>query len=259
MPVSDSALRKIVGWQFQRHTVAIHHFNTVTAEPARHGRQHCFACVELDRKHSSLEFLDDFADYFYGIFFRQICTLPAITTPPLAAAATAAAAISTAATAISAATRSFRTSFIDVQRSAVQVCAIQAVDCILRFGIDCHFDECEASWLPGIPVGNNVNAIYGSVRLEHGTKRIFGCSEAKVAYKNVFHSGLFLEVAEQLIAARIEQRAANRTVRDFAKIGVTDKRQQHGGTSGSRKQPFPEGWQITGWTKPESDFLILRR
>jgi len=62
--------------------------------------------------------------------------------------------------------------------------------------------------------------------------------------KMFFIQVLFLEVAEQLIAARIEQRAANRTVRDFAKIGVTDKRQQHGGTSGAGKQPFREAARV---------------
>jgi hypothetical protein len=70
--------------------------------------------------------------------------------------------------------------------------------------------------------------------------------------KMFFIQVLFLEVAEQLIAARIEQRAANRTVRDFAKIGVTDKRQPHSGTSGARKQPFPEALPGSGeWTAAE--------
>src|ERR1019366_2216101 len=48
----------------------------------------------------------------------------------------------------------FRTGFIDVQRSAVEIPAIQLRDSAVRFRIGGHFDKSEPSGLAGIPVGD---------------------------------------------------------------------------------------------------------
>jgi hypothetical protein len=69
VPISDSASRQVIRRKFQRHTVAVHNFDPVAPESAGHRRQHSLTCVELYRKHSSLELFNNFPYYFYGVFF----------------------------------------------------------------------------------------------------------------------------------------------------------------------------------------------
>ena len=64
MPVGDAASRQIVGREFQRHAVAVHDFDAITAESSSHGREHGLARVQFDGKHPSLEFFDNFPEYF---------------------------------------------------------------------------------------------------------------------------------------------------------------------------------------------------
>jgi hypothetical protein len=64
MAVCDAASRQIVRREFQRHAVAVHDFDAIAAESSGHGREHRFARVQFDGKHSSLEFLDNFPEYF---------------------------------------------------------------------------------------------------------------------------------------------------------------------------------------------------
>jgi len=159
--VGDAAFGQVVWRELQRDPVAIHHLDAIAPESSGHGRQHGFAYVEFDRKHSGLELFDDLTHYFDGVFFGQtrIHPLPAI-------AATAA----VAATAAAGCTVAFGAGFIDVERSAVQVLAIEAVDGAVAFRIAAHLDEREAAGLAGIPIGNDVDTIDGSVRCEQGTE-----------------------------------------------------------------------------------------
>src|SRR5579871_4692731 len=101
--------------------------------------------------------------------------------------------------AISAAPRAFalRPRFVDVQRSAIDVFAVQAVDCSVPFGIHAHFDKRETPGLSRLAVRDNVHTVNRSVRRKHGTHRIFGGPETQVTYKNVLQFGLLSEFAEQ--------------------------------------------------------------
>jgi hypothetical protein len=56
-----------------------------------------------------------------------------------------------------------RPSFVDVQCSAVQISAVETVDCCVPFLIDAHFDKGEASRLPAVTVRHDVDAIYRTV------------------------------------------------------------------------------------------------
>jgi hypothetical protein len=118
--------------------------------------------------------------------------LVAIVAALTAKSATPALATATAATAKS--TVFFRTSFVNVQRTAVEFSAIQLGDCPVAFGIVCHFDEPEAAGLSGVPVGHHTHAINGTIRFKHGANRIFGSTEAEISYKNVFHFNFFLQL-----------------------------------------------------------------
>jgi hypothetical protein len=194
VPVSDAASGQVVRGKFQRNPVTIHDLNAVAPKPSRHGGEHGFPDIELDGKHAGLKLLDYLPHYFDCVFFWQIVPFPVklVTVSPAAAAA----AITTATTTGS---LGLGTSFVDVQRSAVQVFTIQTVDCRDPFGIDAHFDEGEATGLTGITVRHNVHAVDSAVRLEHRTNGIFGCPEAKVTHENIFQITLLSELAEQLI------------------------------------------------------------
>jgi hypothetical protein len=77
------------------------------------------------------------------------------------------------------------TSFVDVQRSAVQISAVKTINGGVPFRIDTHFDKGEASGLSSVTVSYDVHAIYGAVCFEHGTNGIFGRPEAEVTYKYI--------------------------------------------------------------------------
>jgi len=117
-------------------------------------------------------------------FFRLIrdSRLPAIS------ALLAATTVAVATVSASRRTVSLGPGFIDVQRSAIEISAIQGVDGAVPFSIAAHFDKCEAAGLAGIAVRNNVDTIDGSVRFKHGTECFFGCAEAEISYENIFHS-----------------------------------------------------------------------
>jgi hypothetical protein len=101
---------------------------------------------------------------------RSAARLPAIPAP--SAAATATAPVSTAAAVF------FRTGFIDVQRAAIKVLAIESANGPIGIAVSAHLDECEASGLAGIPVGDDVHAFDGSERFKEGANGIFGRPEA---------------------------------------------------------------------------------
>src|ERR1039457_2795653 len=110
----------------------------------------------------------------------------------VAAAATAAATTAPAPAAAPAAatgksTIRLRTGFIDVQRSAVELPAIQFRDSAIRFRVCGHFDKSEPSGLAGIPVGDDVDALDGAIRFKQRSNRSFGSPEVEVAYKNILH------------------------------------------------------------------------
>jgi hypothetical protein len=109
------------------------------------------------------------------------------TLPP----ATVISAVSTAATIL------FWPSFVDIQRPAVQVTAVESGNGLFSLAVIAHFDEAKASGLSSVPVGNDVYTIHCAVLLEHGSNSAFGGVEAEVSYKNVFHLIFFLKFAEQ--------------------------------------------------------------
>src|SRR5580698_7246206 len=75
----------------------------------------------------------------------------------------------------------FRTRFVDIQRPAIQLSSIQFSDRTIRFRVGTHLDKSEPTGLPGIAVGNDVDPLDGTVRLEQRSDRSFGSSEVQVS------------------------------------------------------------------------------
>src|SRR5579884_322667 len=123
-------------------------------------------------------------------------------------AAASAAAVSAAEPALG-----LRARLIDVQRPAVDFPAIEAVDGGVGFGIDAHLDEGESTRMAGIAIGDDVDAVDGAVRIEHGTKRIFRRSEIEITYKDVFQVFLFFLNLQSSESGTIGQRRVDRTMR----------------------------------------------
>jgi hypothetical protein len=136
----------------------------------------------------------------------------------------------------------FRTGFIDVQGAAIEVLAIESANGAIGIAVSTHLDECKASGLAGIPVGDNVHAFDGSERFKQGSNGIFGRPEAEISYEYVFHR-FPSEVGAQLIGqdrtkaagtGRCEMCQNRRTVNDVSIMARTGhlaqmNRLMHGG------------------------------
>jgi hypothetical protein len=109
-------------------------------------------------------------------------------------------AAATAITAVSTASAVFLCpGFIHIERPAIQFVAVERGNGLYTLAVIAHFDECEASGLPGIAVGYDVHTVNCAVRLKKGSKPIFGSTEAEISYKYIFQLVFFLKFAEQRI------------------------------------------------------------
>lgn len=115
---------------------------------------------------------------------------------PVPAATTAIAAVSTASAVF------LRPGLIHIERSAIELVAIKSGNGLYAFAVVAHFHERKASCLSGVAVGYEVDTANCAVRLEKGSKPIFGSAEAEVSYKNIFQIIFFLEFAEQRIGGQ---------------------------------------------------------
>ena len=125
----------------------------------------------------------------------RLASLLSLRSPAILPLATAISAVSTAATIL------FGPSFIDIQRPAVQVTAVESGNGLFSLAVIAHFHEAKAPGLSSVPVGNDVYSIHCAELLEHGSNGAFGGVEAEVSYKNIFHLIFFLKFAEQRIRA----------------------------------------------------------
>jgi hypothetical protein len=114
--------------------------------------------------------------------------LPAVA----ALSAAASSAVSTAGSTIF-----FRAGFIDVDGAAIQVAAIQLGNRTIAFGIVAHLHESEPSGLASVAVGDDADAIDGSVGFKQGSDGIFGGAEAQISNKYIFQVNYLSAVAEQ--------------------------------------------------------------
>src|SRR5438270_12440693 len=94
---------------------------------------------------------------------RRLPALPA--SAPTAAATIAEPAPATAATTRSTARR-LGTSFVYVERTAVQFLAVELRNGRLGFAPVCHFHERESTRLPCVTIGNNVHPLHRSILRE---------------------------------------------------------------------------------------------
>jgi hypothetical protein len=72
----------------------------------------------------------------------------------------------------------FGTRFVDVQRSTVEITAVEFGYSAIRLGGIVHFDESKATGLARVAVGDEIYAPHGAVSFKHGSNCIFGRSEA---------------------------------------------------------------------------------
>ena len=131
--------------------------------------------------------------------------LPALLATTAPAAAVAPSAAETAAIFL-------RARFIDGKVAAVQFLAIQGADGALRFGIAGHLDESESLGPAGVTVGNDADALNGSVLFEQRTNRVFGGPKAEVSYKYILQLN-FLWILQTVDRGRIGQGRLDRTMR----------------------------------------------
>jgi hypothetical protein len=116
-------------------------------------------------------------------------TATAITTPATASATTAATVRPTATAAFGLGAR-----FVDIQRSAAKLRAIQSRDCALCLGFVGHFHKSKASGTARIAICLDADPLYVSVRLKQGTNAFFRSAKIQVPYKNIFHALSFRDL-----------------------------------------------------------------
>ena len=55
----------------------------------------------------------------------------------------------------------------------------------VRGGVVRHLDKAKAAWAPGLPVGNEVDAIHHPIRREQFAHVLFGHGEREIPHKNL--------------------------------------------------------------------------
>ena len=89
-----------------------------------------------------------------------------------------------------AATLRLRPGFVDAQRTASHIGAVQRLNgAVRRSGIR-HLDKGEASRTSGVAIRDQAHALNGAERLEQGADRFLGSSEIQVSHVNVLHTKL---------------------------------------------------------------------
>src|ERR1039457_6988232 len=115
--------------------------------------------------------------------------------------------------ATAAGTLGLRAGFVDAQRPAVQVRAVQRRDRLLAFAIVRHLDKSETSGLPSVAVRANVHASNRPVRFEKRTNGVFGSPKAEVPNINIFHRYFILYRFEGRLIWRADESSGSRDAR----------------------------------------------
>ena len=78
--------------------------------------------------------------------------------------------------------------FVDIQRSAIEICPVQCGDGLLALPVVAHLDESEAPGLACIAIRDNVDAPNVAVSFKQRTDGILRRSKIEISHKNVFHN-----------------------------------------------------------------------
>jgi len=80
------------------------------------------------------------------------------------------------------------TRLVNIQGAAVEFPTIQLRDSAIGVCVGPHLDKSEPFRPPCVAIGYDADAVYTSVRLEHGSNRILGGVETETTHKNIFHN-----------------------------------------------------------------------
>jgi hypothetical protein len=106
--------------------------------------------------------------------------------PAFVAAATAAASATTT-TASAERPLGFGTGFVDVQRSAIQLPAIEFRDGAICIGIGAHLDKSETSRLSSVSISNDADALHCAISFKERPDCVLSSSKIEVSYENILH------------------------------------------------------------------------
>ena len=109
--------------------------------------------------------------------------------------------------------RFLRPGFVNIERATIEFAPIESRNCALSLSIIAHLDKTKAPGPAGFAVRHQIHAVNSPVRLEHGSKGIFGGSKAEVSDKYILQFFFFfLRSTEQQMKA--QDRAGFRTMRE---------------------------------------------
>jgi hypothetical protein len=107
--------------------------------------------------------------------------------PAFVAAATAATAPAATTTASTERPLGFGTGFVDVQRAAIQLPAIEFRDGAIGICIGAHLDKSETSRLSSVSISNDTDALHCAISFKERPDCILGSSKIEVSYENILH------------------------------------------------------------------------
>src|SRR5205823_2386022 len=79
------------------------------------------------------------------------------------------------------------TSFVHVERAAVQIPSVESVDGRITLGVVAHFNESKTTWLSGIAISDNVDPIHGAISFKKRADRLLRRAKTEISYKNILH------------------------------------------------------------------------
>ena len=103
----------------------------------------------------------------------------------------------------------FGTGFVDVDRAATQVGAVQAVNSGIGFRRIAHLDKGEAAGAARVTVRHQTDALHGAVRLKRAANTFLGSAEIQISYEHFFHE-LILQLADTFDCGLCEEQNALR-------------------------------------------------
>jgi len=87
--------------------------------------------------------------------------------------------------------RFLRPGFVNIEYATIEFAPVESRNCALAFSIIAHLDKTKAPGPAGFPVRHEIHAVNSPVRFEHGSKGIFGGSEAEVSDKYILQVSSF--------------------------------------------------------------------
>jgi hypothetical protein len=120
-----------------------------------------------------------------------------------------------------------RLGFIDGESPAFELFAVEPLHGGCGRRTVGHLDKPKAFGAPGVPVGNHIDLVHHSIRLEELAEVMIRCTKRQVAYKNIHAKILYIVKNREPIARSSEQYAGVYNTRALCRRSGEEKPRGH--------------------------------